>query len=141
MASSLIGVLIAEVGLVPEKISAIGIEFTAANQQALITLLVAAIAYFTVSFLVYVYSELTAWQVVVASKELEELKEAINSNEVVAFGTVDTDRFKGHLKFLHFKTRPTFFIRLAIELAIPLAFSVYSSHALLSANLAEAALS
>ena len=134
MAASVIGVVITKVGLVPSKISAFGVEFTSANQQALMSLLAAAIAYFAISFIVYVYSELTAWQVVLASKELEELKQAEKNHEIKIFGTVGADRYEGHLKFLNFKTKPTFYIRLVVELAIPIVFAAYSAFSLLSAE-------
>jgi hypothetical protein len=49
----------------------------------LITLLGAVVLYFSISFLVYVYSELTAWQIVFTSKEIEALKEASKSLSLI----------------------------------------------------------
>ena len=126
MAASVIGVVLTKVGLVPSKISAFGVEFTSANQQALMTLLAAAIGYFAISFLVYVYSELTAWQIVLTSKELEDFKEASKNSGARMFGTAEDDKFRDHIKHIHFKSKPTFYLRLMVELLIPLVFAAYS---------------
>lgn len=134
MAASAIGVVITKVGLVPSKISAFGIEFTSSNQQVLLTLLAISIGYFAVSFIVYVYSELTAWQVVLASKELEEIKRAINEDELKIFGTVSTERIETRFRFLSIKTKPTFYTRILFEVAIPLVFACYSCYALIKAE-------
>ncbi len=131
LAASVIGVVIAKVGLVPSKISAFGIDFTAANQQSLILLLVFAIAYFGVTFVVYLYSELIAWQLVFRSEELKQLKEEsqrkrseINSDEELYLH----DR----ARFTYIQARPAFFIRIFIELVIPVTFAVYTAVALLN---------
>jgi membrane-anchored glycerophosphoryl diester phosphodiesterase (GDPDase) len=121
LASALLGIVITRVGLVPEKFSAFGVEFTSANQQALITLLIAVVLYFSVSFLVYVYSELTAWQIVFTSKELEALKEASKSEASlrrvsrghISFIDTSTEaedvKFREHVRFLYQRSRPTFY--------------------------------
>lgn len=142
LASALLGVVITRVGLVPEKISAFGVEFTSANQQALITLLIAAILYFSVSFIVYVYSELTAWQIVFTSKEIEALKAESNNNSSprkISRGSFsyistgedeDEHKFREHVRFLYFRSKPTFYLRLSVELLIPLIFAAYSGYTL-----------
>lgn len=141
MGSALLGVVITKVGLVPEKISAFGVEFTSANQQALLMLLIAAILYFTFSFSVYVYSELTAWQIVFTSKEIEALKEEgkdhplrkISRSGISYMNSKDEEegiRFKEHVRFLYFRSKPTFYLRLSVELVIPIIFAAYSCYAL-----------
>jgi membrane-anchored glycerophosphoryl diester phosphodiesterase (GDPDase) len=142
LASALLGIVITRVGLVPEKFSAFGVEFTSANQQALITLLIAVVLYFSVSFLVYVYSELTAWQIVFTSKELEALKEASKSEASlrrvsrghISFIDTSTEaedvKFREHVRFLYQRSRPTFYLRLSVELVIPIVFALYSCYTL-----------
>lgn len=141
MGSALLGVVITKVGLVPEKISAFGVEFTSANQQALLMLLIAAILYFAFSFAVYVYSELTAWQIVFTSKEIEALKEESKENPLrklsrggISYMTSKDEeesiRFKEHVRFLYSRSKPTFYLRLSVELVIPILFAAYSCFAL-----------
>jgi hypothetical protein len=133
MAASVIGVVLTKVGLIPSKILAFGVEFTSSNQNALMLLLAVSIAYFTISFVVYVYSELTAWQIVFSSKELEELKEAAEKNSL-KLGRVpnEADKFREYIRKIHSKSKPTFYIRLIIELAIPLIFAIYSFYSLIN---------
>jgi len=135
LAASVIGLVITRVGLVPEKISAFGIEFTSANQEALTALLVAAILYFLVSFSVYVFSELTAWQVVLASRQLESLRaESERKSNWSLSRNPDEDRFHGYIENVYRRTKPTFYARLSVELLIPIVFSVYSCYTLLTFN-------
>lgn len=126
LAASVVGVVVTDVGLIPEKLSVFGIEFSNSNQQALMTLLAVAIGYFLLSFLIYVKSELFAWKVLLASKDLEEVKEKIDRAEVVIFGTVGTERIDTQTKFLSKKTQSVFLGRLLIEVVIPVLFAIYS---------------
>ena len=130
LAASVIGVVVTDVGLIPEKISAFGIEISYSNQQALIILLAVAISYFLISFLVYIKSELSAWQVLLASKDLEEVKEKIDGAETVIFGTVGTERIDTQTKFLSKQTHSVFLGRLFIEVVIPVTFAIYSCYSL-----------
>ena len=136
LASAVVGVVITRVGLVPEKISAFGIEFTSANQQALIALLIAIILYFSVSFFVYVYSELTAWQIVFTSQEIEALKDE-NIKKFQSFASYgreakEEEKFREHVRFLYFRSKPTFYLRLFVELVIPIVFAAYSCYTLIT---------
>lgn len=60
---STIGIMIAASGLVPSKISALGIEFDRANQAALLRLLSGVVAYFLTAFVVYAISDFVSWRV------------------------------------------------------------------------------
>ena len=132
MAASVIGVVITKVGLVPSKISAFGVDFSSSNQQALMTLLAAAIIYFIINFLVYVYSELTAWQIVFASKQIEVLKEEAERKRISLTGRNSDEEFQDHIRHLYYRSKPTFIFRLTVELAIPIVFAVYSCYSLLN---------
>ena len=59
---SAIGIVIARSGLVPARISALGIEFDRTDQRALLGMLAAVVAYFLVAFVVYGISDLVAWR-------------------------------------------------------------------------------
>jgi hypothetical protein len=128
--TSVIGVVVTKVGLIPTKISVFGIEFSYSNQQALMMLLAVIIIYFGVSFLVYVYSELSAWKVLLASKDLEEVREQMNNAETVIFGTVSTERIDTQTKFLSKQTQPVFLLRLLIEVGVPVLLASYSCYLL-----------
>jgi len=59
---SMLGVAIAKTGLVPSKISALGIEFAESDQKALLTLLATIVLYFLAAFTVYAWSDFLAWR-------------------------------------------------------------------------------
>ena len=138
MAASVVGVVLTKVGLIPTKVSAFGVEFSSSNQNALMFLLASAIGYFALSFVVYVYSELTAWQLVFTSKEMEEMKlEATHRNRELIEGRSEEDMFRHHVRNLYFRTKPTFYIRLFVELMIPIIFASYSAYSLLSTDISQ----
>ncbi|WP_155522576.1 hypothetical protein [Salinivibrio sp. HTSP] len=140
MAASVVGIVLTKVGLVPTKISAFGVEFSSSNQQALMLLLASAICYFMVSFIVYVYSELTAWQLVFTSKEMEDIKaEATRSERQFLAGNDHETKFREHVRHLYFRTKPTFYIRIFVELAIPIVFAFYSAYALFAMDVSQPA--
>lgn len=131
LAAAVVGVVIAKVGLVPTKISAFGVDFTSANQESLLLLLACAIGYFGVTFVVYLYSELIAWQLVFRSKELEQLKE--EAEREVRSRDSDIERFfHKRTRKTYFQARPAFFVRIFVELVIPIVFAIYSAVALLN---------
>jgi len=59
---SMLGVAVANTGLIPSKITALGIEFERADQRALLLILVIVVAYFTVAFAVYATTDFLAWR-------------------------------------------------------------------------------
>lgn len=60
--SSVIGFLVSKGGLVPTKISALGIELSKPNQQAFTYLIAAIVIYFTIAFIVYGLSDYVRWK-------------------------------------------------------------------------------
>ena len=59
---SAVGIVIAKSGLVPSKISTLGIEFDHADQRVLLRMTSAIVFYFLVAFLIYAASDLLAWR-------------------------------------------------------------------------------
>jgi TRAP-type C4-dicarboxylate transport system permease small subunit len=56
-------ITIAKTGLIPSKISALGVEFDQTDQRALLHILLFVVIYFSTAFLIYATSDLVAWQV------------------------------------------------------------------------------
>ena len=61
LATSTISVGIVKTGLVPSRISALGIQFEEANQNALLFLIGVVVAYFLVAFIIYAVADFFAW--------------------------------------------------------------------------------
>ena len=132
LAASVVGIVISKVGLVPSKISAFGIDFTTENHESLILLLVFAIAYFTLTFVVYLLSELMSLRLAFWSVELKNLKKEI----LVEDSNINSTFYEQYpIK----RTMRTYWmsgfavgLRLVIEVLVPIAFAIYSGIALLN---------
>ena len=68
LAVSIVGIGIVKTGLLPEKISALGIEFGHADQKALLGIFTLIIAYFLAAFVVYAAAD---WMAVIFSTRQE----------------------------------------------------------------------
>ncbi|EKA7394217.1 TPA: hypothetical protein ACN36B_004535 [Vibrio parahaemolyticus] len=129
LAASVLGIVTAKVGLVPTKVSAFGVEFSSSNIEALMTLLALSITYFLVTFIVYIVSELQGWQLLIASKELSELKEQKISTSRTVFTTQESKieaEFQDRMFTVYSRTKPVFYSRLFVEVFIPLVIAIYS---------------
>jgi hypothetical protein len=62
LGTSAIGIVIVKTGLVPAKISALGIDFTQADQRSLLRSIAAVIIYFLFAFLIYAGSDFVVWR-------------------------------------------------------------------------------
>lgn len=57
-----LGIALVKVPLVPEKVSALGLDFTLANQQVFLQLYALVLGYFLLAFLIYGLTDYTAWK-------------------------------------------------------------------------------
>ncbi len=60
LAASLLGILVSYVGIVPKSLPIFGIDFLANEQKNLLILLALILIYFTISFYVRAFSDVTA---------------------------------------------------------------------------------
>ena len=60
---SLLSIMVVNAGLIPTKIQALGIELTAANQNAFRMILVVVLAYYIVAFAIYGLSDFFVWRI------------------------------------------------------------------------------
>ena len=75
IAASAIVIAIARTGLVPTKISALGVDFGPADQRAFLSVLALVILYFSAAFAVYAAADLVAWRVALRQSFLERASE------------------------------------------------------------------
>ncbi len=62
LAAAAIALSMAKIGLVPTKITALGIEFSPAERSRLFFVLAAIVGYFLTTFIVYATSDLVGWR-------------------------------------------------------------------------------
>jgi len=70
--ASAAGIAVASTGLVPTKISALGIEFSQADRVSMLWLLGATVAFLLASFAVVSLADFIAWRSSIAAKEWNE---------------------------------------------------------------------
>ena len=59
---AMLAVAVAQTGLIPSKISALGIEFEPADQRALLVILAVIVSYFTIAFAIYAAADFLTWR-------------------------------------------------------------------------------
>lgn len=118
-------------GIVPEKMSGLGIEFAAADQRAILIIVVAVVVYFWCAFLIYALSDFVAWRTDVHLTLIPELVAECEEEIMSGWGTPlrsqereAIDEYKAGLeakthRVLRFVT-PTSTIRALLDFLLPI---------------------
>jgi hypothetical protein len=72
---SIIGITIARTGLVPSKISALGVEFSQGDQKAVLGILGVVVGYFLIAFAIYSVADFIAWM----SRRRDALQQSLDA--------------------------------------------------------------
>jgi hypothetical protein len=143
---SMLGVALVKVPLVPEKFSALGIDFAHINQTMFVRLYSLVVSYYVVAFAVYAVSDYVAWrrkEVITAHEYEQQTKDRRASSQVDldrVLGTPDDVRYEnprnGRLAYRGAAGYWLAFwiarLRAAFEFLFPLGFAAYSVGVLLS---------
>lgn len=140
LATSMVGLAMVKVGLVPTKISALGIDFDKTNQQAFYLVVGILLAYFLCAFLIYAVVDFVVWQRVWYKCKVPEIVE----NEIGIYPD-DLDMawwqlWENNRTFriiYHHLPRPVAYIRLSFEIVLPLAIGIYSLWLVFSAAFSD----
>ncbi|MFW1659158.1 hypothetical protein ACEWAN_23895 [Vibrio parahaemolyticus] len=127
MVGGLIGVLVADVGLIPSKISALGIEFTGVEQANLLKLLFGVMIYYVATFTIYSISELSASKLNEINEKFDGASDEIQSNLVV---NLFNSKFGEDRDFQELKSGVLSGLRSFYEVLIPLSWGCYSAYAI-----------
>jgi hypothetical protein len=127
---SAVGLVIARSGLVPSRISALGIEFDRADQSALLGMLAAVVVYFLVAFVIYATSDLVAWRIAFRNAVLTSQREyAAQTDDQRAA----EDLLRRRLRTGHWwagASRSVSVIRAMFEFVVPLIVGVFAVYSL-----------
>jgi len=138
LGASAIGIVIVKTGLIPSKISALGIEFTQTDQRSLLLAIAAIVSYFLVAFLIYATSDFLAWRSLYQEAHTQKSLDAKKRYEQgMRMDIVDQDReltIEEHDIQKFFKSRhvilrlssPMSLIRAMFEFVVPILVGVYS---------------
>lgn len=132
LALSTIAVLIAHAGLIPNQISALGIELTSLNRSAFLMLFAAVVIYFLVAFAIYGFSDFLVWRLkyheylanVETASQDWTLDDQHNYDEV--------RRRVPSIVWLYRISKPAAYLRIAFEFLLPVFVGLYAIYALLS---------
>jgi len=72
LVSSVVAIAVARTGLIPTKISALGLEFSQADRGSMLWLMAAVVAFFLISFFVSATSDFMAWRMSQMAKAWED---------------------------------------------------------------------
>lgn len=117
--SSVVGVLVRSLGLVPSKVSALGIELSAPAQKYFVFLVAAVVFYFLLAFVVYGWSDWLVWW-----KKYQDYRVAA-AIEFENWSQQDQERYDElHTRvpkaaWLYVLSKPAAFTRIAFEFVLP----------------------
>lgn len=130
LAVSTLGIVIAKTGLIPSKITALGIEFTRADQRSLLLSIAAIIFYFLIAFVVYAASDFLAWRLsygwTLINEEIEKrrLPEDAEKNQPDLKREIIEEYRLSEIWFA--MSKPMSFVRALLEFAIPIILGAYA---------------
>jgi len=76
LVSSVVALAVAKVGLVPAKVSALGLDLTPKDQTGFLILLGLITVYFILAFVIYGTSDFLAWRIELSSVHLDKVNKA-----------------------------------------------------------------
>jgi len=137
---SVVAVAMAKVPVVPEKISALGIEFTLKNQQTFLSIYALVLAYFLAAFLVYALTDYISWRRARVILHQQYSRQTIASN--LALGDEGGKELRARLeeeRELTYRAFASYHVasraarlRATFEFAVPVVFSSYAIFSLLT---------
>lgn len=133
LGASAIGIVIVKTGLIPSKISALGIEFTQTDRRSLLLAIAAIVGYFLLAFLVYASSDLLAWRVSFQKALLDSLLSPSQDTDI------SEDELRKRMKtigpnlrsFWFEMAKPISFVRAIFEFVVPILIGGYAIYMLI----------
>lgn len=114
---------IARTELVPSKISALGVEFTAGDQKSLFSIMALFITYFLWAFLTYAISDFVAWRVAYYSA-VSELAKYMKEGSGIGSLRIKKSPFERKSIVWGGISRPVSILRALLDFAVPVAVGI-----------------
>jgi hypothetical protein len=140
LGASIIAITIVRTGLVPSRISALGIEFSQTDQKSLLLVLALVTSYFVVAFALYATSDFIAWRLafLASIRELVEQERKRRVEPATQSHRPRLERAEGYyrrsvkgFRYVSIISGPTSFLRALFEFVLPLVVGVYAAVLLL----------
>jgi hypothetical protein len=135
LGASALGIVIVKSGLVPTKVTALGIEFSRTDQHALLLSLGAVVGYFVVAFAMYAASDFVAWRVAFHSI-LGDWRRDVSRESMEVPNDEDRvlQKFVATTHMWQFSSQIISFLRAVFDFAVPLIIGIYGTILLLTAS-------
>lgn len=131
---SVLGIIVTILGVMPTKITMLGIEFDASNQRAFLILLAIVVVYYLISFVVSLLSDLMAWKVLFAFNK-EKLLINTDDFDISHLRKEQVlEQLKLEISSIN-RSKLLFSVRILIDVIIPILLSFFSSFCLVSSVL------
>lgn len=147
---SAIGIVVVKTGLIPTKISALGIEFSQTDRHSLLFTIAAVVIYCLIAFSIYSWSDLLAWKITyyhafIAHQLETKASEDLGPLEFISWRQFKTNKMpikKADEKttrivirpFWYSLYQPVTFLRAIFEFLAPLLIGLYAIYILLQAR-------
>ena len=130
---SMLGVFFTQGGALPTRITTLGVELNAGDQQAFLSILAVGLVYFLSAFFLYAVSDFIVWRRKITEEHLVEAKKSFDE---YMFGEPQ-DQHQAELHSMEARiwrkyrlwailTKPTSILRAGFEFILPLAVGIYS---------------
>lgn len=132
---SVVGVFVARAGLVPAKISALGIDFERTQQQTLLLLFALVVCYFVAAFVIYGFTDFLAWRIAYhegSKVTTRELLEGIGSGTLQELRQSDRVAEKWIPRWPRYAALPASVIRALFDFLLPIIVGAYAIYSLLT---------
>jgi hypothetical protein len=129
LGASVIAIVLVRTGLVPSKISALGIEFSPTDQKALLSVLALVIIYFVVAFAIYAASDFIAWRLALQSA----MRAWIHRDRGTSSHREMEERLRERFRIIPYFLAPTSLLRGVFEFLLPLIVGIYAAQLLFHA--------
>ncbi|MGE5693339.1 MAG: hypothetical protein ACM3YF_06120 [Candidatus Zixiibacteriota bacterium] len=135
-----IAIVVVKTGLIPNKIVALGIEFSSADQKSLLVVLALVVLYFLVAFLIYAFSDFMAWRISLgfSAEELAH-KHAEKQIELFKYGgkkvseaveelsdSIKKQIFSEGESGIKILRKPMSYVRLLFDIVFPTILGIYT---------------
>ena len=129
---SVLSLIVTVVGVMPTKVSMLGIEFDASNQRAFLVLLTLGVVYYLVSFVVSMLSDLMSWKVLFTLNK-EKLLTNLDNFDISHLSKEQVlDQMKLETSTIS-QSKLLFSVRILIDVVVPITLSLFSIFCLVSA--------
>lgn len=122
--ASTAGVLVAKMGLIPARISVLGVEFSPPAQQAFISLMSLIVGYFILAFVFYGMADFFVWRKKYQNYLVTSKSESLIWTQEDQFNYEELHHGIPRAAWLYTMSKPVAFVRVAFEFFFPLIIGI-----------------